>query len=70
MEKNVGGVDRTARLLLGSVLLLVGLAAFAGYGLGTTGGVITLLVGAVLLFTGTTQKCVINSVLGINTNRP
>jgi len=41
MEKNVGGTDRTVRLV----------------------------VGAVLLFTGVTQMCILNRLFGIDTFR-
>ncbi|WP_311171861.1 YgaP family membrane protein [Halobellus ordinarius] len=74
MEKNVGGNDRTARLVLGSVLGTVSLAALAGFlGLAvgplSTGVVAAVLglVGLVLLVTALTRQCVINRVLGLNT---
>ncbi len=74
MEKNVGGNDRTTRLVLGSVLGTVSLAALAGIlGLAvgplSTGVVAAVLglIGLVLLVTGLTRQCVINRVLGLNT---
>lgn len=73
MEKNVGGYDRIARFVVGPVLLVVGLAAFAGLltlAAGTLGLVLAgaaVLVGAVLLVTAATQKCPLNSVVGMNT---
>jgi hypothetical protein len=77
MEKNVGGYDRIARLVVGPVLVLVGLAGAAGLvplavlGLSTlVVGVVALLVGAILTVTGVTQKCPLNSVFGLNTYRP
>ena len=76
MEKNVGGYDRTARLVLGPILVLVGAAWFAGLGLpaaATTlalaGAAILALVGVVFAVTGYTQKCPLNSVLGMDTYR-
>lgn len=75
MEKNVGGLDRTARLVLGPLLVVVGVAVAAGFldiGLaGTVGLAVTALVliaGAIFVVTGTTQKCPANQVVGINTH--
>lgn len=75
MEKNVGGLDRTARLVLGPLLVAVGVAVAGGFldiGLaGTVGLVVTALVlvaGAIFVVTGTTQKCPANEVVGINTH--
>jgi hypothetical protein len=77
MEKNVGGYDRIARLVVGPVLVLVGVAGAAGFlslavfGISTlVVGVLALLVGAILTVTGVTQKCPLNSVLGFDTYRP
>jgi hypothetical protein len=75
MQKNVGGIDRIARLVLGPVLLVVGVAAITGLltiAAGTTGLVVAallLVVGAVLTVTGLTQKCPLNSLIGLNTFR-
>ena len=75
MEKNVGGYDRTARFVVGPILLLVGLASFGGLltlAAGTLGLVlaaVALLVGLVLTTTAVTQTCPLNSVLGVNTYR-
>ena len=77
MEKNVGGYDRTARLVLGPILGTISLAALAGYvslGFGplSTGIVAALfgLVAVVLIVTGATQQCVLNRVLGLDSYRP
>lgn len=74
MEKNVGGLDRTARFVAGPILVAIGVALAAGLldvGLaGTVGLAITallLVVGAVFLVTGTTQKCPANELAGIDT---
>ncbi|WP_254535380.1 YgaP family membrane protein [Halomarina litorea] len=74
MEKNVGGYDRIARLVIGPVLGTVSLAALAGYlslavGPLSTGIVAALfgLVSLVLIVTGATQQCPLNRALGINT---
>lgn len=69
MEQNVGGLDRTARLVVGPILLLVGLAALAEIlpGGAIVGG-LALLVGLVFSVTGLTRKCVLNQILGIDTS--
>ncbi|WP_372912559.1 DUF2892 domain-containing protein [Salinigranum sp.] len=68
MNKNVGGIDRTARLVVGPLLLLAGIAAFVGaLPLGTVGGVVALVVGAVLTVTGAVQRCPLHTLLGIDT---
>lgn len=60
MDKNVGGIDRPGRFVIGLVAAIAGLAALTGYwGIGA-------VIGAVLL-TGTTQKCPINEAAGIDT---
>jgi hypothetical protein len=74
MEKNVGGYDRIARLVVGPILLLaaggiyfefLAVTGLLGAGLIVAG----LLVGAILVVTGATQVCPLNSVLGIDTYR-
>lgn len=68
MDKNVGGIDRAGRIVIGVVLAIAGIAAFAGYWEATAivGGA-ALVVGAILFVTGTTQKCPINEAAGIDT---
>jgi hypothetical protein len=74
MKKNVGGYDRIARLVIGPVLLLAAggiyfeYLAVAGL-LGASLIVASLVVGAVLLVTGATQVCPLNSLLGFDTYR-
>lgn len=68
MEKNVGGLDRTGRIVLGIVAAAAGVAAILGYlGVGAVIGAVALVVGAILLLTGTTQTCPINEAAGIDT---
>jgi hypothetical protein len=73
MQKNVGGYDRLLRFVVGPILVVVGGAAFGGVltlATGTVGLVlagVALLVGAILTVTAVTQKCPLNSVLGLNT---
>ena len=73
MEQNVGGFDRTLRIGLGAVLLVVGILSFAGvFAKGGGTGMLVLrslvvVVGAVFAVTGLVQTCPINSALGIDT---
>jgi hypothetical protein len=76
MKKNVGGIDRVARLVIGPVLILVGIAGYAGLLTLAVGplpqaltAVMVFLVGTILLVTGFVQKCPLNRVLGLNTHR-
>lgn len=75
MQKNVGGYDRIARLGIGPVLVLVGIAALVGWislATGTLGvaiAALAIVVGAVLLVTALTRVCFVNSLLGIDTFR-
>ena len=76
MEPNVGGVDRTVRLVLGLVLLVLGVAGYAGLVWVAVGplpqfltSVLLALLGAVLLVTGLTRQCPINRLLGVDTTR-
>jgi len=50
------------------VLTIAGIAALTGYwAIGAVTGVIAIAVAAVLLVTGTTQKCPINEAVGVDT---
>lgn len=70
MNKNVGGIDRSGRIVIGVIAAIAGIAAVLGYwGAGAVVGAIALLVGIVLLVTGTTQKCPINEAAGIDTTK-
>ena len=70
MDKNVGGLDRTARLLIGSLLVLGTAAGFAGFfELGLTLGLLGLLAGGILVVTGATERCPLWLALGVNTHR-
>ncbi|MEF8785459.1 MAG: DUF2892 domain-containing protein [Haloarculaceae archaeon] len=69
MEQNVGGLDRTARLVAGPLLALVGIAALVEVlPLGTVPGAIALLLGVVFLVTGLSRTCILNRLLGIDTS--
>lgn len=63
MKCNVGGIDRTGRIVLGIVLLLVGLFA----SLGVVWQVVVLVLAAIALVTGVIRFCPLNAILGINT---
>jgi predicted O-methyltransferase YrrM len=70
MEKNVGGIDRVGRIVIGLLAVLAGASAVAGvWEIGVVIGAVALLIGAILLVTGTTQKCPLNEVAGINTDK-
>ncbi|MEF8791600.1 MAG: DUF2892 domain-containing protein [Haloarculaceae archaeon] len=76
MEKNVGGTDRIARLVIGPVLVLAGVAGYAGLLVLAVGpfpqaltSVIVFLVGGILLVTGLVRKCPLNRALGLDTHR-
>ncbi len=63
MKCNVGGIDRTGRIVLGVALGVVGLAA----PLDMTWMIVTLVVAAIALATATVRFCPANAILGINT---
>jgi hypothetical protein len=68
MERNVGGLDRTARLVLGPLLAIAGLAIVLGYLVTNVYlGAALVLVGVIFLVTGAIQQCPINQLLGVNT---
>lgn len=76
MQKNVGGLDRTLRLVVGPLLVVVGIVGYAGFlplaflGIGQAlAAVVLFLIGAILLVTGTVQKCPLNSLFGVDTYR-
>lgn len=68
MEQNVGGNDRTARLILGPILAVVGILILVDVvSLSPLVGGGLVLVGAILLVTGLTRVCILNRLFGINT---
>jgi hypothetical protein len=74
MERNVGGTDKSARVILGVALGVVSMAVVAwGEGLGTTNQIvaaaIALLLAAILLATAGAETCPINAAVGRNTYR-
>jgi len=74
MEPNVGGTDRTVRVVLGALALLSSMAVVVyGGGLAGTRQVVvasvTLLFAAVMFATVGARRCPINAALGRNTCR-
>lgn len=68
MDKNVGGIDRTGRIIIGVIVGVAGIAALTGYWrAGAVVGGVAFVIGAILLVTGTTQKCPINEAVGVDT---
>jgi len=57
MEKNVGGIDKVVRIVLG--LVIIGLGIYFKNWLG--------IIGLPLLLTGLIGKCGLYKILGINT---
>jgi hypothetical protein len=68
MEPNVSGLDRTARLVGGLLVALVGIVSFAGLlPLGSTVGAVLTVVGLIILGTGLTQQCLAYRLFGVDT---
>lgn len=72
MEKNVGGMDRTLRIILGLVMV-VAMMMVIGFGTaletavqGTVASIL-LVLAFILLGTAGSQRCYVNRVLGRNT---
>ena len=63
MKPNVGGMDRTGRIVIGIVLLFVGLAA----PISAMWQIVALVVAAIALITAAVRFCPANLLLGINT---
>jgi len=64
MNKNEGNVDRIIRAVVVAPLALV-LAAVLGFG--TVGGIVALVVAAIMLVTAAVGTCPLYSVLHVNT---
>lgn len=63
MKCNVGGIDRTGRIVIGIVLLIVGLAAPVEM----TWRIVVMVIAAIALVTAVVRFCPANAALGINT---
>lgn len=74
MDPNVGGTDRTVRVILGALALLSSMAVVV-YGGGLNGGLQTVVAGALLLFAAVmfatvgSRRCPVNAALGRNSYR-
>lgn len=71
-ETNVGGLDRTVRMILGPLLVLAAIASFVGAVAlpgGVVVGAVALVIGGVLTYTAAVRFCKMNQLLGINTAR-
>ena len=62
MKCNVGGIDRTVRIVLGVVLLTAGLAAPVEL----IWRIVALAVAGIALVTAAVRFCPANAVMGIN----
>jgi hypothetical protein len=65
IEKNVGGLDRIARGVLGVALLAVALGAVLQGRLAVA--TVAVITGAGLLFNAATQFCSVNALFGVDT---
>lgn len=59
MKKNVGGIDKKARIIIGALLVLVGTVGIQS--------IVVTIVGLVVMGTGVFGFCGLYSLLGINT---
>jgi hypothetical protein len=59
---NEGSVDRVARVILGTALMLIGFVVVGG-----TGGTVLGVIGLVPLLTGLSGWCPLYSLLGVDT---
>ncbi|MGE4398383.1 MAG: DUF2892 domain-containing protein [Campylobacterales bacterium] len=59
MKKNVGGIDKKARMIIGALLVLVGTVGIQS--------IVVTIVGLVVMGTGVFGFCGLYSLLGINT---
>ncbi|KAF5423955.1 MAG: Protein of unknown function (DUF2892) [Candidatus Methanocomedens sp.] len=64
MKKNEGTADRVIRVILGFILIYIGAIQV---GLSCVLAYIVVLVGLILLITGTIGYCGLYAVIGINT---
>lgn len=68
MQQNVGGYDRLVRLVVGALLILVGVAGYAGaIAVGAALSIVILLVGVILAGTGLARTCLFYRLVGFST---
>lgn len=63
MKCNVGGIDRNGRIVIGSVLLVVGLVA----PIEMAWRIVALVIAGIALVTAVVRFCPANAIFGINT---
>lgn len=69
MEENIGSTDRIARVLLGTLLAVIGVAGAVDFvALGTGIGILLAVIGVVLLGTAAFRLCILYEILDIRTN--
>ncbi|MCF7875702.1 DUF2892 domain-containing protein [Candidatus Bipolaricaulota bacterium] len=69
MKRNVGDLDSRIRSRLGLILILVGILGLVGLlQVSLTVNVILIIVGAISFATGSTRRCGVYSVFGIDTS--
>ncbi|HTP41860.1 MAG TPA: DUF2892 domain-containing protein [Nitrospiria bacterium] len=66
MRCNIGSTERTIRIVLGILLLVIGYAA----GLPVWASVVAYMAGAIALLTGAVRFCPLWQLFGINTCGP
>ncbi|HET7230645.1 MAG TPA: DUF2892 domain-containing protein [Longimicrobium sp.] len=66
MRENVGGADRTFRLVAGPMLMALGYARLGGRD-GGVGGILAMLAGALITETAITRVCPVNEALNVDT---
>jgi len=65
LEGNVGGYDRSVRIVLAIALFAVAVGGFSSGR--STIGIVAAVVGTTLLANAAMQFCLVNAVFGINT---
>ena len=63
MDRNVGPIDRVIRI----VIAIVAVAAAVAVGAGTVGGIILLVVAAIMAVTGLAARCPLYRLVGLST---
>ncbi|MES3517789.1 MAG: DUF2892 domain-containing protein [Natronomonas sp.] len=67
MERNVGGIDRKLRAVLGVILAVAGAAILSTDATDRNYGLLAILASAGLLFNAVFGRCLGNRLLGIDT---
>ncbi len=69
MTRNMGSIDRGARLVAGAILLALAWGAPVGVLQGGTGQIVAAVAGVVLILTALVRWCPLYTLLGITTCR-